>query len=53
MAQRKRAGRQPAGPRKQPPKSKPKPEAAKRKFDIVEQAGKESFPASDAPSWTP
>ena len=34
-------------------KQPPRQQQGKRQIDIVEQAGKESFPASDAPSWNP
>jgi hypothetical protein len=49
---RKRDGKQPGG-RKPPSKQPPRQQQGKRQIDIVEQAGKESFPASDAPSWNP
>ena len=53
MAQRKDDGKQPTGAQAQPPQNEPQPEAQEEKLDIVDQAGKESFPASDPPPWTP
>jgi hypothetical protein len=52
----KRDGKPPGDrkPQRTPASKQPPPQQqGQRKLDIVEQAGKESFPASDAPSWNP